>query len=52
MAKISDRDKKLSIVDIPQTLISDSDKGVSMGRVESVKSFQFIFLQQPSQDSG
>lgn len=40
MAKISDRDKKLSIVDIPQTLISDSEKGVSMGGMEWVKSFQ------------
>ena len=52
MAKISDRDKKLSIVDIPQTLISDSEKGVSMGGMEWVKSFQFIFLPQPPQDSG
>lgn len=36
MARISDRDKKLSIVDIPQTLISDSDKGVSVGRLNGL----------------
>lgn len=36
MARISDRNKKLSIVDIPQTLISDSDKGVSVGRLNGL----------------